>query len=487
MAESLLCILLITSSVRESTVVYRWPDDPKPSPRLTRPLPNEALSISLLDNPWRAANDDDEVKQQQQRPIPTNEFDYAWPKPHLLRPRSHSTSSSHSTNSTGLWHDDKEPVPDNQYNHILGFDSEFLARILCPHKSMSHQKFELVVDDLAFIGHPVSADSDGNWSFKSEHIRSRECTPPPEVRDRSLSLSSSASQTNWLQTFHLVLVLDVPDPSSSASGNVSKYFNILYEQIAFTLTAVLYQEQVLSNYVERECDTLISLRESSISTGKCVFQKLCNSVLIIFFGGESYSQFSSQALEATSIAPAFKTLFDAIKSSSVAYLTINYLPLELQLPPYLDALLLHIQNQEEQEDIDPAPSSLDFSHSTEEQAYHTLEDVPVFDWGQDMSTGWKLPMVAPWKTLLLLDVDNKGDVLDPHQLDTQEDKNLVEGLIRFLDTVSVTMSYASFPLLLILIVTILQDWQKWLYSLIGISKRKYIPLLNGSFSIVEQK
>jgi hypothetical protein len=56
-------------------------------------------------------------------------------------------------------------------------------------------------------------------------------------------------------------------------------------------------------------------------------------------------------------------------------------------------------------------------------------------------------VVAPWKTLLLLDVDNNGDVLDLHQqqLDTQEDKNLAEGLVRFLETVSVTMSYVSFP------------------------------------------
>lgn len=274
MAESLLCILLITSSVRESTVVYRWPDNPEPPPRLTRPLPNNSLSISLLDNPWRASNDDDDdARQQLQPPPPTNDMDYAWPRPHLLRPRSHSTSSSLSTDNSSLWHDDKDGVPDSRYSHILGFDSEFLARILCPHRSMSHQKFELVVDDLAFIGHPVSADSDGNWTFNTENSRSRDSTPPPGVRDRSHSHShsSAASTSNWLQTFHLVLVLDVPDPSSSASGNVSKYFNILYEQIAFTLTAVLYQEQVLSDFVERECDTLISLRESSISKSDHAF------------------------------------------------------------------------------------------------------------------------------------------------------------------------------------------------------------------------
>jgi hypothetical protein len=125
---------------------------------------------------------------------------------------------------------------------------------------------------------------------------------------------------------------------------------------------------------------------------------------------------------------------------------------------------LHNQNQEEQEDIDPTPAALNFNHLSGEEAYHALEDVAIFNWGQDMSTGWKLPLVAPWKTLLLLDVDNNADVLDPHQqqLDTQEDKNLAEGLVRFLETVSVTMSYVSppSPHFYYRFSPLLQDWQK---------------------------
>lgn len=146
---------------------------------------------------------------------------------------------------------------------------------------MCHQKFELAVDDLAFIGHPICADPDGSWRFKPEKIKSgsrgRDGTHSlsPRVEEPTNPSVASAPtdeappppKSSWLHTFHLVLVLDLPDPSSSASGNLSKYFNILYEQIAFTLTAVLYQEQVLSNFVERECDALSALKESSISQG----------------------------------------------------------------------------------------------------------------------------------------------------------------------------------------------------------------------------
>lgn len=145
---------------------------------------------------------------------------------------------------------------------------------------MCHQKFELLVDNLAFIGHPVCAEDDGSWRFKPEKgklgPRGRETRngQSPTVDKASASpdgMMASAEKasfkSSWLHTFHFVMVLDIPDPSSSASGNVSKYFDIIYEQIAFTVTAVLFQEQVLSNFVEIECDILGSLKDSCISKG----------------------------------------------------------------------------------------------------------------------------------------------------------------------------------------------------------------------------
>lgn len=118
-----------------------------------------------------------------------------------------------------------------------------------------------------------------------------------------------------------------------------------------------------------------------------------------------------------------KTIFEAIKSSSVAYVTINYLPLEIQLPPYLDSLL-HSQDDQETDTIDPS------------------DDDPTLTWGEHMNLGWKLPTMAPWKTLLLLDIDNE---MDPHQIlngphGNADDKTLAEGLVRFLETASVTLS-----------------------------------------------
>lgn len=149
-----------------------------------------------------------------------------------------------------------------------------------------------------------------------------------------------------------------------------------------------------------------------------------------FCTGDRFEEYASQASQLSSIAPAMKAIFEAIKSSDVAYVTINDLPLELQLPPYLDTLL---HNQEDQEADFIEPSDDDIS----------------LNWGSDMSMGWKLPTMAPWKTLLLLDVDNN---VDPHQLlkapdDPTEDRTLIEGLIRFLGTASVNLSFVSYHFL----------------------------------------
>lgn len=139
--------------------------------------------------------------------------------------------------------------------------------------------------------------------------------------------------------------------------------------------------------------------------------------------GEPFPNYAHQALEISSIAPAMKSLYEAIKASYMAYITIHNLPLEIQLPPYLD-VLLHSEVENESDFI------------------HHPDDDDSQAWGQDMSIGWKLPPLAPWKSLLLLDGHNgldpsmnlRGSHVNP------EDRTLVEGLIRFLETASVTLS-----------------------------------------------
>ena len=283
MAETLLALLLVTTSASGSNLVFRWPEKPIASPRLARARPEEPDFLSRLDNPWKASHPEQAVEGAK-----SSERDYGrdpdycwlWERPIAMRDRSLSFTRSPGRGSPPIRDRVYRVTVPDEYDHLLGYSVDFLSSVLCPQGSMCHQKFELVVDDLAFIGHPVCADSDGAWRFKPEKFkpssRGRETRECAESASPCKDVSTSPeippfdppSQSAWLHTFHFVLVLDLPDPSSSASGNLSKYFNILYDQIAFTLAAVLYQEQILSNFVEKECDILNALKESCISKGK---------------------------------------------------------------------------------------------------------------------------------------------------------------------------------------------------------------------------
>ena len=140
-----------------------------------------------------------------------------------------------------------------------------------------------------------------------------------------------------------------------------------------------------------------------------------------------------EALLVSSIAPAMKTLYESIKSRSLAHLTIHNLPLELQLPPHLDALL----------------------HSTDDDEFAECDEAEASDgvntWGPEFSIAWRLPALEPWKSLLLLSgPDSPGrewtDVYAAIRGTNvrEEDKLLAEQLIKFLETVDITLSYVDF-------------------------------------------
>ncbi|KZT73069.1 hypothetical protein DAEQUDRAFT_505172 [Daedalea quercina L-15889] len=440
MSETLIAILLVTSSAKGSSLVYRWPPSPESSPRLARPRLNHDVTCIYGDNPWRAANGSENPSENRVCPeFGYEQEGYLWQRPRTSHHRSSSVSHSRShptsrraspaPDMTASFSSGNPGLPrDDEYDTVLGYSAEFLAVLLCPQSSMCHQKFEFIVDDLAFIGHPVCAEPDGTWKFKSGKAKPmpRGRVPKkgeaPQLAEKSLTPEKTErsniplSKSSWLQTFHLVLVLDRPDPSSSTSGTVWKYFDTIYEHIAFTVTAVLYQEQVLHNFVEGECDALGSLRDDYSKKG------------------EPFAEYLRGALNVSSTAASMKALYEAIKDRTIARIVIHDLPLELQLPPYLDSLL----------------------HAHEECDFETVdtrgEDGLPNPWGS-MSVGWRLPALKPWKSLLRLDdEDEQGNDELYRRLRapqfTAEDNELAEQLVRFLEIANVTLSLADMASLL---------------------------------------
>ena len=517
--ESLIALLVVSHSANTGpALVFRWPPTPASSPRLARPNPkNPSSHLPVLqpDNPWKAANASDTVSsssalsEASSAGLRLDNGDHLWSgPPDRSRDRSlpdipgnsrppltaHSTSRASGRTSpinlplhldiqdspfhpsvTPTVNHFREPssTSSDNYRKLLGYSAEFLASLLCPNQALCHQKFELIVDDLAFIGHPVCAEKGATWKFKTPRAdkhstkpsffgrRGRgprkssasktapvsapmtpllDVDPPTPVADDEGSSDSDSSSdpstapnspSSWLQTFHFVLVLDLPDPSSSASGNVSKYLDIIYEHIAFTVTAVLYQEQVLSNYVEQESDLLINLKDQYASRG------------------EPFADYVEHALRVSGLAQAMKNLYEAIKAGVIANITIHDLPLELQLPPYLDSLL-HSTSYDDYDD--------DFvlEYQQHEESFFGTEG-----WAKELGFAWRLPTLAPWKSLLLLDDGDQGDGnafyadLITGQNVIPEDRQLAEQLIKFLEIISITLSwvFSSLPAPVLLTVS----------------------------------
>ncbi|TDL21958.1 hypothetical protein BD410DRAFT_840090 [Rickenella mellea] len=442
MAETLAAVLLVTGSGKGQTLVFHWPPSPTVSPRLARPKPLHDANCSHVDNFWAVASNHDASLEGTDPARPClirgdsqlDGWEYEWKRPHTGRDhdigRDRSRSFAHSRSRPGSRRaspsrdrangdDASRDSGEQSYVNLLGYRSDFLSTILCPQRHLCHQKFELVVDDLAFIGHPVCSEGDGEWKFKPEksqqsargrgsrNKRTEDADAPPSEREPSPVGERSASHPKSnLHIFHLVLVMDLPDPSSSASGNLFKYFHVIYEHVSITVTAVLFQEQVMNGFVEKECDALSALREVLVSKG------------------EPYSSYITQALQISSLAKSMKTLYESIKSNSIARLAINELGIELQLPPYLDNLL----------------------HTEEEESdYIEHEDPDAVTWSPKLSFGWRLPSLAPWKSLLIHDMDvEDGDFLmnlrSPGM--SPEDQELAEGLIQFLQSASIFDSLA---------------------------------------------
>jgi nitrogen permease regulator 3-like protein len=131
-----------------------------------------------------------------------------------------------------------------------------------------------------------------------------------------------------------------------------------------------------------------------------------------------------------------KTLYSAIKSRSMAYLSIHALPLELQLPPHLDNLL-HSTGGTDPDDDDLQLDLFNFTNPSVDR------DDDYQAWGPDFDVGWRVPALTPWKSLLLLDEQQEGfdpytSLKGPHV--SSEDRTLVEGLMRFLEHASITLS-----------------------------------------------
>lgn len=254
------------------------------------------------------------------------------PLTEIVQNRRGSVVESEATHRQGSSRKGRKgkPFVEAQYNYALGYSLDFLGDLLTPPRVACNRKFEVCVDELVFIGHPVCTNSDGKWEYPADDSddddeprrvsRGRRMNDTPAPRDVSLlpvaehpdspatrfeklqedrhslhrdalnasthSLANSASDPTstprnvkkdeeepQLTMFHLVLIIDKPDPQADSDTHLAEVYSHLYREIAFKWTAAAFALQVRENWVAREAKELARIREKAIMDGKSSFRE----------------------------------------------------------------------------------------------------------------------------------------------------------------------------------------------------------------------
>ena len=278
MVNSLLAILLVISSSRGSHFVFHYPKIPQRRDEIEQVRResdlDEEFGDDLLENdvitwPYGPTEDFDIQSFRSRLEEDNEEYDF--------------NSKKQADNNTG-----NDEIGRNEPNKLFGFETRLLADIFCPrHKGLA--KFQLSIDDLTFVGQPVFLKTKVDTKKRGIYSRDRDLRKKFDDNDNSTDLdndeelqeqlsdvqneemstqtsssvaSDITSSTHSMQQhlhvtfFHLVFVLEPPELE------LCRQVDDIYKNIITKLTAALRYEQLRCDYVGKEAELMLSLREN---------------------------------------------------------------------------------------------------------------------------------------------------------------------------------------------------------------------------------
>ncbi|KAK4547451.1 hypothetical protein LTR36_001107 [Oleoguttula mirabilis] len=242
---------------------------------------------------------------------------------------------------------------------VLGYHVDSLEKLLSPGRWSARKKFEICLDGITFVGHPVYASDNGSWStqdhgtpaeFEAERVTtptlgrlqtSTDCneaaptskanvtiaapetvgqaahdfTHIPESLDsqRGLSLATSMTSTSTasgalaeqMTMFHVVFAHQ-PHRQSVTSD--------VYQHVAKKLAKALHYCQKQTNYVGVECRRLLAIKAKAKHTKMPADESL------------------KQMLEGSGLAWALKEVFERVSAGEIAGIRLNGMELSVQIP-----------------------------------------------------------------------------------------------------------------------------------------------------------
>ncbi|KAF3929215.1 hypothetical protein AA313_de0204072 [Arthrobotrys entomopaga] len=258
--------------------------------------------------------------------------------------------------------DDVEGEPGGpDWDHVLGFRNDVLAGLLSVPRALSRTRFELSVEQFVFLGYPCYNRTDGTWQRRKREkkpkndesnvdepkeqqaasdadnddedakgndaddedadaltlSRSKSPNPPPSERkkikkDFRKILDPTPSK---LAMFHIVFVMN--PPQLEYHSRMSDMYDV-----AKQFTLALKTQQAEDDYVAREAERIIELRERAEKRG------------------DSIHDLWNKILRESTLAAAIATLYQGISASKIAHLKVNDFDFALQIPVMMETAAL---------------------------------------------------------------------------------------------------------------------------------------------------
>jgi hypothetical protein len=292
---SLIAILLVIKTRNGPRFVFHYPELPSEEPARLARWPGAYGATAVIEehltdeSDYSGSSDDDfneygpsadtgpAFERNRQRKFPRGPDDDEGDS---------SEPSSHTQEKGAAW------------EKVLGYSTDGLESLLTPGRSFNKRKFEITLGDIVYVSHPVHIREEGTWMKKRErrkkstvksesddfvNLSKSEVTPKVEVdkikelnggvqsnlarldlgdttsasEDDDEVKSTSTDNENAMTMFNVVFVLNPP--------RLEYHLRVkeMYDYVIKKFTKALKYEQARSNYVWRETDLILGMREKA--------------------------------------------------------------------------------------------------------------------------------------------------------------------------------------------------------------------------------
>ncbi|RKF76792.1 Nitrogen permease regulator 3 [Golovinomyces cichoracearum] len=153
------------------------------------------------------------------------------------------------------------------WERLFEFSTTDLESLLTPSRTYHRKKFEITLDSLCFLSHPIHVRKDGTWTKKN---------PQHEKKEKKSEFTFEATQSNnpfnrnqmesnisedydegGMTMFNAVFILDVP------RHDLKQKAEEMYEQVAKKFNWALMRAQANSCYVWNESELILTMKEKA--------------------------------------------------------------------------------------------------------------------------------------------------------------------------------------------------------------------------------